>query len=325
MDRGFGTLQGVICILLACLFVTEPARGDLTINLIFGEGFDGPNAELQREVVRAAADYWEATIQTDFTVDIVVNQVDLKSIGAGILGRMHSNLETQEVNPETQTRLPESAYIELAANRLDDFYFDPTPYSNEEYDLDARGVGPAIGNGPPGNRFDALTVWIHEIGHVMGFAGATGTFADGMPFFAFTDFADNLDAAGDYEFDWLVGGSEGNMGDTVPMLDPFHISFLGPDGFVASLNPSIAPGLRRLITPIDANVVGDAFHLEINDAPFFPLGDVNCDGRIDLLDVDPFVEVMITGQFVDKADINLDGGVDLLDVNPFVGLLVDQP
>ena len=53
----------------------------------------------------------------------------------------------------------------------------------------------------------------------------------------------------------------------------------------------------------------------------FLLGDVNCDGVVDLLDVAPFVELLTSGGFSAKADINLDGTVDLLDVQPFVSLL----
>lgn len=51
------------------------------------------------------------------------------------------------------------------------------------------------------------------------------------------------------------------------------------------------------------------------------LGDVNCDGVIDLLDVGPFVNAITGGVFEAKADINQDGVVSLLDVQPFVDLL----
>ena len=51
------------------------------------------------------------------------------------------------------------------------------------------------------------------------------------------------------------------------------------------------------------------------------LGDVNCDGVVDLLDVQPFVALITGGGFSVKADINMDGVVDLLDVAPFVDLL----
>lgn len=50
-------------------------------------------------------------------------------------------------------------------------------------------------------------------------------------------------------------------------------------------------------------------------------GDINCDGEVNLLDVQPFVDLISTGGFLDKADLNKDGAVDLLDVDPFVALL----
>ena len=50
-------------------------------------------------------------------------------------------------------------------------------------------------------------------------------------------------------------------------------------------------------------------------------GDVNCDGEVNLLDVEPFVDALTSGQYNSKADVNQDGVVDLLDVAPFVDLL----
>lgn len=51
------------------------------------------------------------------------------------------------------------------------------------------------------------------------------------------------------------------------------------------------------------------------------LGDINCDGVVDLFDVGPFVDLLTQMQFDPKADINGDAMVDLLDVQPFVELL----
>ena len=51
------------------------------------------------------------------------------------------------------------------------------------------------------------------------------------------------------------------------------------------------------------------------------VGDVNCDGDINLLDVAPFVDLISSGDFDPKGDINRDGFVNLLDVTPFVALL----
>ena len=51
------------------------------------------------------------------------------------------------------------------------------------------------------------------------------------------------------------------------------------------------------------------------------LGDINGDGLINLLDVQPFVDLLTNNLFQVEADINGDGVVDLLDVQPFVDLL----
>jgi hypothetical protein len=50
-------------------------------------------------------------------------------------------------------------------------------------------------------------------------------------------------------------------------------------------------------------------------------GDVNGDGAVNLLDVDPFVGLLTAGDYLAEADINEDGVVNLLDVDPFVDLL----
>ena len=59
----------------------------------------------------------------------------------------------------------------------------------------------------------------------------------------------------------------------------------------------------------------------IEAANFTFLGDINRDGNLNLLDVEPFVEVLTSGSFLFEADVNLDGAVDLQDVQPFVNLL----
>ena len=53
----------------------------------------------------------------------------------------------------------------------------------------------------------------------------------------------------------------------------------------------------------------------------FAVGDVNQDGTVSLLDVDPFVTLLTSQGFQCEADVNEDGAVTLLDVDPFIGLL----
>ena len=55
------------------------------------------------------------------------------------------------------------------------------------------------------------------------------------------------------------------------------------------------------------------------------LGDVNCDGAVDLLDIQPLVDLLASGSYSVKADFNQDGEVTLLDVNLFVEALTMQP
>ena len=52
------------------------------------------------------------------------------------------------------------------------------------------------------------------------------------------------------------------------------------------------------------------------------LGDVNGDGFVNGLDVDPFVTVLLSGPYDAAADMNKDGLVNGLDVDPFVTAVV---
>lgn len=61
--------------------------------------------------------------------------------------------------------------------------------------------------------------------------------------------------------------------------------------------------------------------LSVTTDPMFILGDVNCDGAVNLLDIGPFVDLISSGTFDPKADLDQNGEVNLLDVGPFVALL----
>lgn len=61
--------------------------------------------------------------------------------------------------------------------------------------------------------------------------------------------------------------------------------------------------------------------IRIDSASLVLAGDVNCDGVVDLLDVVPFVQAILSDEFDAKADINFDGSADLLDIQPFVELV----
>ena len=81
----------------------------------------------------------------------------------------------------------------------------------------------------------------------------------------------------------------------------------------------------NLVSPeIPAEVVCSASYTLFSDLITYErmlVGDVNCDGLVDLLDVAPFILAISGSEYVEKADINRDGTVDLLDVEPFVDVL----
>ena len=62
-----------------------------------------------------------------------------------------------------------------------------------------------------------------------------------------------------------------------------------------------------------------SFRLIVSEALL--MGDINCDGAVNLLDVAPFVDLISNGLFSAKADFDGDGTVNLLDVGPFVDAL----
>ena len=56
----------------------------------------------------------------------------------------------------------------------------------------------------------------------------------------------------------------------------------------------------------------------------FSIGDANNDGAVDLLDIGPFVDAIVSGVYQCESDTNQDAAVDLLDVGSFVDLVVSE-
>ena len=96
----------------------------------------------------------------------------------------------------------------------------------------------------------------------------------------------------------------------------FHANMMNPMGVETNLIALATDGEIEFIAYTLTNAhVSAFFSADIN------AGDVNKDGVVNLLDVEPFVELLSTGGFQEEADINMDGSVNLLDVEPFVAIL----
>ena len=78
-------------------------------------------------------------------------------------------------------------------------------------------------------------------------------------------------------------------------------------------------GAITLVGNVGQNTTAVAFNMF--ECDFEGRGDVNMDGVVNLLDVEPFVDAVTNGSFIQEADVNCDGVINLLDVAPFVELL----
>ena len=152
-----------------------------------------------------------------------------------------------------------------------------------------------------------------------------------------------LNDSGDWAVEWGVQSKGGKtrrvliLNGRILLIDGDAVDW-NNDGLIddSDMNASVtdfndlelgerdADGNVRIFFTADVEVDGiervAGFSMTV-DPKGFSLGDVNQDGVINLLDVDPFVDLLTSGDFQNEADINQDGVVNLLDVDPFVVLL----
>ena len=56
----------------------------------------------------------------------------------------------------------------------------------------------------------------------------------------------------------------------------------------------------------------------------FLLGDINLDGVVSFLNINPFIGLLTAGTFQLEADCNLDGAVNFLDISAWIDILTSQ-
>ena len=72
----------------------------------------------------------------------------------------------------------------------------------------------------------------------------------------------------------------------------------------------------------DAGFDITAFRGTISAVQELILGDTNLNGVVDFSDIPSFIDVLISGTFLEEADTNLDGEVTFADIPPFIDILV---
>lgn len=235
------------------------ASAALTINATYAGKFDTvPAWKATAQLSKAA---WEAALANtvvNYTVDITFTSADISGEGAGILARMRDNTQSAAANMTTGTKLPTAGVVEMNTKNVE-FYFDDNVNNNDE-----GFVMGATGNVSQGlkilKQFDAFSVILHEIGHVVGYSGTTGTWNDMKPFTAYTDFANNI-AGGKFKFDYLTQGLEGSINGPITQwnTDTFHMTAAAQSG--RNMAPTFGFGERRALTALDSESVCDAFRL----------------------------------------------------------------
>ncbi len=145
-----------------------------------------------------------------------------------------------------------------------------------------------------------------EPSHAIGFFLITGE----TPNFSIFDNDVRLEVAGVGEVSLDVDDLQGVIGGSDNVL------FVG---LIEATTPFDNAQLRYDASAINAITFNIDDVTTARDALI--LGDVNGDGKVNLLDVAPFIALIANSQFQAEADINMDGAVNLLDVDPFVQIL----
>ena len=104
-----------------------------------------------------------------------------------------------------------------------EFWWDTTPL-NDDFKINMNQYNNLYGSAKGGmaadNMLDAYSIILHELGHALGFMGATGTgtwVGNTYSWNVYTSFADNLSGS-KFTYDFLA-----DKDAQVPMLGPFHL------------------------------------------------------------------------------------------------------
>lgn len=156
--------------------------------------------------------------------------------------------------------------------------------------------------------------------------------------------------ANDFETTMLVGAGQVRTWVSIDMSasglsfdvgDKFVIFIQGNNDGLGLIGSSFAPNGSytagrlwvNLPAPPRPTSNGEAdfgFRTFVDDSPPGRLGDLNCDGSIDALDIEPFLVALFEPENypqrfpdcdINLADINGDGEINALDIEPFLGVL----
>lgn len=82
---------------------------------------------------------------------------------------------------------------------------------------------------------------------------------------------------------------------------------------------ALSPGVKSM--RVEFLGTSNVFELDSIQVMTAMLGDVNRDGVVNFLDINPFIVSLTAGSYQEEADVNEDGFVNFLDIAPFIRLL----
>ena len=132
----------------------------------------------------------------------------------------------------------------------------------------------------------------------------------------------NLSGTPSNPLDPMLGPLTDNGGATFthPLLPDSPAINAGSNALALDENGIPLTSDQRGVVRVQSGTVDmGAFESNFDDA--FLVGDANLNGKVDFLDISPFISLLSNGTFLDQADVNRDGVVDFLDISPFISIL----
>jgi hypothetical protein len=154
----------------------DPIRFEMQVVDGSGKGFNDPVlGQQRRQAFQFAASQWGGFLQSSFAGETIKLQVSFAPISPG------SNERVGDASPRFETLAGTRVPSSLLEHRVGQ-EFIPQEDGRIRFDETANFFLGASGD--PGDRFDFVTLAMHEIGHVVGFASALtqdGSYQDGIP------------------------------------------------------------------------------------------------------------------------------------------------